>query len=76
MYNLNNHDIRRPLNAVYLIAIHNLREVTYKTTGKGGKTLEDIFESASIPKAFFDIRNDSKALYAQCSVALQGIQDV
>ena len=65
-----------PLNVVYLIDVHILRANTFATPGKSGKTLRDILESASIPKVFFDVRNDSDALYAHYNIALQGVQDV
>jgi len=40
------------------------------------KALKDILESATTPKVFFDIRNDSGALFAHFGIALQGVQDV
>jgi exonuclease 3'-5' domain-containing protein 1 len=65
-----------PSKVVHLIDVYSLREITFTTPGKGGKTLKDILESAAIPKVFFDVRNDSDALYAHYSIALQGVQDV
>lgn len=39
-------------------------------------TLRNILESPKIPKVFFDVRNDSGALYTHYQIALQGIEDV
>ena len=38
--------------------------------------MKDILESPQIPKVFFDVRNDADALFAQFSIALQGVQDI
>ncbi|KAF1956826.1 domain-containing protein 1 [Byssothecium circinans] len=39
-------------------------------------TLQSILESPTIPKVFFDVRNDSDALFAHYNIKLQGIQDL
>ncbi|KAF2003601.1 hypothetical protein P154DRAFT_589919 [Amniculicola lignicola CBS 123094] len=39
-------------------------------------TLKYILEDPHIPKIFFDVRNDSDALYSHFGVKLQGIQDL
>ncbi|KAJ4291125.1 hypothetical protein N0V90_010323 [Kalmusia sp. IMI 367209] len=39
-------------------------------------TLHSILESDSIPKVFFDVRNDSDALFAHFGIKLQGIIDL
>jgi exonuclease 3'-5' domain-containing protein 1 len=38
--------------------------------------LKDILQDEEILKVFFDVRNDSDALFAHFDVALQGIEDV
>lgn len=38
--------------------------------------MKTIFESASIPKVFFDVRNDSDALFSNYGICLAGIQDL
>jgi exonuclease 3'-5' domain-containing protein 1 len=63
-------------NHVYLIDIYSLGKAAFTTAGKQGKTLESILESANIPKVFFDVRNDSDALYAGFGISLRGVQDV
>ena len=61
---------------VYLIDVHVLGAQAFNTTGVEKKTLKDILQDESIPKVFFDVRNDSDALFAHFRVALQGVEDV
>jgi len=56
--------------------VYTLKNTPFATTGKNGKTLKDILDSATTPKVFFDVCNDWDALFAHFSVALQIIQDV
>ena len=65
-----------PQNHVYLIDIHVLRELAFTTQSSTGQTFKSILESASIPKVFFDVRNDSDALYSHYGIHLAGIQDL
>jgi exonuclease 3'-5' domain-containing protein 1 len=65
-----------PTDLTYLIDIHTLADSAFTTAGSRGKTLKAILEDASIPKVFFDVRNDSDALYSHFGVALAGIQDI
>tara|TARA_R110002003_G_scaffold2519_1_gene24404 strand:- start:2148 stop:2879 length:732 start_codon:yes stop_codon:yes gene_type:complete len=48
----------------------------FNTAGAKRKTLKDILQDEEIPKVFFDVRNDSDALFAHFGVALQGVEDV
>ncbi|KAH7034504.1 uncharacterized protein B0I36DRAFT_316440 [Microdochium trichocladiopsis] len=61
---------------VYLIDVHTLGGLAFNTSGKNGVTMKDILEEPTIPKVFFDVRNDSDALYAHFNIALQGVEDV
>ncbi|KAI1341775.1 ribonuclease H-like domain-containing protein [Xylariaceae sp. FL0016] len=63
---------------VYIVDIHKLGSAAFTTRGSGfwSKNLKYILESHSIPKAFFDVRNDSDALYAQFGIPLAGIHDI
>jgi exonuclease 3'-5' domain-containing protein 1 len=61
---------------IYLIDVHTLGAEVFRTPGTEGKTLKDILQDKQIPKVFFDVRNDSDALYAHFYVALQEIEDV
>ncbi|KAL8626057.1 hypothetical protein Q9189_008262 [Teloschistes chrysophthalmus] len=66
-----------PNNCVYLLDVHNLGAQAFQTTGADGQTtLQSILESASIPKDFFDIRQQSDALYAHFGIRLAGIEDL
>ena len=65
-----------PQKVVYLIDIHVLGSTAFTTPGSGGKTLQSILETPTIPKVFFDVRNDSNALFFHYNIALQGVQDV
>jgi len=65
-----------PKNVIYLIDIWVLQGLTFTTRGWSQKTLKDVLESDSIPKVFFDIRNDFAALQGQYGISLRGVQDV
>ena len=65
-----------PQMDIYLIDIHILGSMAFTTPGSGGTTLRSILESPNIPKVFFDVRNDSNALFFHHGIALQGVQDI
>ena len=65
-----------PANHVFLIDIHVLQESAFNTPGKDGTNLRTIFESSSIPKVCFDVRNDSDALCFHYGIAFQGVLDL
>ncbi|KAF7945361.1 hypothetical protein EAE96_010136 [Botrytis aclada] len=65
-----------PSMRVCLIDVHFLGPLAFNTTGIKEKTLKDILQDGKIPKVFFDVRNDSDALYAHFGVALQGVEDI
>lgn len=66
-----------PLNKVYLVDIHTMKSAAFTTAlSSTGTTLKSILELPTITKVFFDVRNDSDALYAHFGIHLQGIQDV
>ncbi|KAL4883380.1 ribonuclease H-like domain-containing protein [Aspergillus karnatakaensis] len=65
-----------PENEIYLIDIHTLSHQAFTHPSASGKTLKHILEDTTIQKAFFDVRNDSDALYAHYSIRLAGIQDI
>lgn len=69
-------DTQTPNRKVYLIDVHTLAAKAFNTSGVQQKTLKDILQDKMIPKVFFDVRNDSDALFAHYGVALQGVQDV
>ena len=65
-----------PTRRVCLIDVHVLGAQAFNTTGVEKKTLKDILQDESIPKVFFDVRNDSDALFAHFGVQLRGVEDV
>lgn len=65
-----------PVMRVCLIDVHTLRAQAFNTIGAKGKTFKDILQDEKIPKVFFDVRNDSDALFAHYGVGLQGVEDV
>ena len=66
----------QPTNQVYLLDILLLGEKAFNTLGQSGTDLRAILQSESVPKVFFDIRNDADALYAHFGVSLEGVVDV
>lgn len=65
-----------PNNRTYLIDIHTLGDNAFSTAGSTGETLKGILESDSIPKVFFDVRNDSDALFSHFRISLAGVHDI
>lgn len=66
-----------PLKETYLIDIHTLQEKAFlSTASEQGQTLLDILESPYVPKVFFDVRNDSDALFSLFNVKLGGVIDL
>lgn len=66
-----------PLDKAYLIDIHTLKEKAFlQPASSGGQTLLDVLESPQIPKVFFDVRNDSDALFSHFNIELAGVIDL
>ncbi|CAM1507684.1 Fc.00g073250.m01.CDS01 [Cosmosporella sp. VM-42] len=65
-----------PLERTYLIDVFTLGDKCFSTPGSKGRTLKQILESEDILKVFFDVRNDSDALYGNYQIKLAGIQDL
>ena len=66
-----------PDNHVYLVDIHSLGAAAFTTPATaGGTTLKSLLEDIAIPKVFFDVRNDSDALFSHYLIELQGVEDV
>jgi exonuclease 3'-5' domain-containing protein 1 len=65
-----------PKNEIYLVDIHTLGSSAFSTLSASGTTLKSILEDETIQKAFFDVRNDSDALYSHFGIHLAGIQDI
>ncbi|KAL4789446.1 ribonuclease H-like domain-containing protein [Aspergillus venezuelensis] len=69
-----------PQDKVHLIDTFILGKTTFETPATAGKNkatnFKDVLEDPLIPKAFFDVRNDSDALYAKNGIHLAGITDI
>ncbi|KAH8774332.1 hypothetical protein F5883DRAFT_659019 [Diaporthe sp. PMI_573] len=65
-----------PDNTAYLIDVHTLQHDAFTTTNENGTTLKGVLESSTIPKGFFDIRNDSDALFSLFGIKVAGIHDI
>jgi exonuclease 3'-5' domain-containing protein 1 len=65
-----------PVDYVFLVDVHTLGAQAFTTPGTNGQTLQSILQDATKTKVFFDVRNDSDALYAHYGIALAGIEDV
>ena len=65
-----------PLNHVFLIDVHILQDSAFCTPNLSGSTLKSVLESESVPKVFFDVRNDADALFAHFQISMQGVQDI
>ena len=63
-------------NQVYLLDIFVLGKKAFNTPGQSGKDLRAVLQSESIPKVFFDVRNDADALFAHFRVSMAGVADV
>ncbi|KAK3669791.1 hypothetical protein LTR78_010308 [Recurvomyces mirabilis] len=65
-----------PKHTVHLVDVTGLGKDAFDTAGSNKRTLRQILESPEIVKVFFDIRNDSDALFGLFNVRVQGIEDV
>ncbi|RFU81465.1 3 -5 exonuclease [Trichoderma arundinaceum] len=65
-----------PTKKTYLIDVLSLKDRCFSTPGGNGHSLKVILESTTIPKVFFDVRNDSDALYSHFQISLAGILDL
>ena len=65
-----------PLDHVYLIDVNKLGDKAFLVAGISGTTLASVIESATIPKVFFDVRNDSDALHSHFQIKLANVDDL
>ena len=65
-----------PRKKIYLVDIHRLGKTAFSTTNSSTTSLKTILESPTIPKAIFDIRNDSDALFSHYEIFVDGIKDL
>lgn len=65
-----------PQSTTYIIDVHILRAHAFHATDDTGNSLKALLENADIPKVFFDIRNDSDALYSLYGIRVNGVIDI
>ena len=65
-----------PRRTIYLIDVTTLGREAFTTASSNQRTLQYILESNDIIKVFFDIRNDSDALFGLYGIRVAGIQDL
>jgi exonuclease 3'-5' domain-containing protein 1 len=65
-----------PTRHACLIDVHTLGAQAFETVGVKNTSLKDVLQDERIVKVFFDVRNDSDALFAHFGVSLKGIEDV
>ncbi|KAG4439536.1 hypothetical protein IFR05_004976 [Cadophora sp. M221] len=60
----------------FILDVKALGESLFNTAGEGGISIKGILEDPAIFKFFFDVREDSAALFHQYGVRLQGVVDI
>ncbi|TKA55105.1 hypothetical protein B0A55_12892 [Friedmanniomyces simplex] len=65
-----------PESEIYLVDVTTLGRDAFTTAGADGRTLKAVLESKDIVKVFFDIRNDSDALFGLHEIRVAGIEDL
>lgn len=65
-----------PSPVVYLVDVHVLGTKAFEITTDLGTSLKSVLEAKNIFKVFFDIRNDSDALYVLFGVSVAGVIDL
>jgi exonuclease 3'-5' domain-containing protein 1 len=65
-----------PEPIVHLLDVLTLQAQAFHSVGETGKSLKDVFEADEYVKVFFDVRNDSDALFSHFGINLKGIVDL
>lgn len=65
-----------PDSKVRLVDVYTLQAKIFETAAASGTTLKDILQSQRYPKAFYDVRRDSDALYNLYGVKLNCVVDI
>ncbi|KAG5992723.1 hypothetical protein E4U52_002568 [Claviceps spartinae] len=64
------------LSTAYIVDVHTMGKFAFTIANAAGVTLKAVLEASQINKVFFDVRNDSNALFYHFQVSLQGVQDL
>lgn len=65
-----------PQRCTYLLDVHALGASCFSTASSLGVSVKDLLESSAVVKVFFDVRNDSDALFSHYGIRLAGVQDL
>ncbi|TQV90187.1 Ribonuclease H-like protein [Cordyceps javanica] len=65
-----------PDSITYLVDVQTLGQSAFSTKNREEYSLKCILEFPGIPKVFFDVRNDSDALFHLYGISLGGVQDL
>ncbi|KAK1088388.1 hypothetical protein LTR33_000578 [Friedmanniomyces endolithicus] len=65
-----------PERDVYLVDVTTFGRDAFTTVNADGRTLKAVLESKDIVEVFFDIRNDSDALFGLYEIRFAGIMDL
>ncbi|PYH29290.1 uncharacterized protein BO87DRAFT_401472 [Aspergillus neoniger CBS 115656] len=65
-----------PQHHVHLIDVHTLGATAFNHATNTGTTLRSILELFMMPKVFFDVPNDSAAMFHQHQAELAGVHDL
>ena len=66
-----------PRHTVHLVDVHTLGKDAFSANNTNNTTsLQQILESETITKVFFDIRHDSEALFGLYGIRVSGIEDL
>lgn len=65
-----------PQLTTYIIDVHSIGRDTFTTENSNGNSLRAVLQSPTIPKVFFDVRNDSDALYSHYNSSVNSIIDI
>lgn len=64
------------IESVFIVDVHTLKGDAFETQSHTGTTLKEVLESSKIPKVFFDVRNDSDALFTHFQINLRCVVDI
>ena len=65
-----------PDDTAYLVDVYQLGRDAFHTRNREEYSLKCILEFPGVPKVFFDVRNDSDALFHLYGISLGGVQDL
>ncbi|KAK5107068.1 hypothetical protein LTR62_001886 [Meristemomyces frigidus] len=65
-----------PERTLYLVDVTTIGQEAFTIAGANGRTLQNSLESKDIVKVFFDMRNDSDALFCLYGIRVAGIEDL